>query len=221
MENNVEIYKGLLSDTFARLMNFTLLEEFEERLGESIELFYNLKEGDSYEFDPENEFLFLTWFLLDDTDSDEKSLMNEFMKRNESELSPTEKQICLALIDTNLTLLEVREVKEGKSLKLKDLFLGEEFEVAEAAGADMKFKDNLLFTRVLRLGDERFLVGAGAFLPSVIKAQILAFISKEFQNECETSSPISFKQFLKRNGELLNWWIVAWQKGIEESKARE
>ncbi|MBF0545879.1 MAG: hypothetical protein HQM08_15655 [Candidatus Riflebacteria bacterium] len=215
MENSVEVYKTLLSDVFAKLMTFTLGEEFDEELGASLELFYNLKEGDSYEFDPENEFLFLSWFLLDDTDTEGKALIHRFLDRNASKLSQLENQVCLALMDTHLTMLEVQDIDPSRSIKLKDLFLGEEFEVAEASGADEKFRKNLLYTRVLRLGETRFLVGAGTFLSPGLKDPILTFISKEYQRECEAGEPLSFKQFLKENGELINWWICAWQKGGE------
>ena len=57
--------KEMFGELFGKLMEFTVRDEFYDSLGESLEVFYNLKEGEEYEFIPANEFLFLTWFLLD------------------------------------------------------------------------------------------------------------------------------------------------------------
>ncbi|MFZ2957470.1 MAG: hypothetical protein WA705_11315 [Candidatus Ozemobacteraceae bacterium] len=211
--NGLNQYKSIFADLFAKLMSFTLEDEFDDKLGESIEFFYNLKEGDSYEFDPGNEFLFLSWFLLDDSDSDGGNMMDLFIQRQAEQLSLRETQICHALEETHLTLLEVMEVYPRQSLRLRDVFLGEEFDVLENAGAEQEFKGKLLFTRVLQLGEARFLVGAGMFLDRSLLEGITMFISEQFQRECESGDRRTFREFLKENGELINWWIRSWEKG--------
>ncbi|MBF0501116.1 MAG: hypothetical protein HQM09_13335 [Candidatus Riflebacteria bacterium] len=211
--NPLSAYKSVFAEIFSKLMAFTLEDEFDERLGGSIEFFYNLKEGDSYEFDPGNEFLFLSWFLLDDVDADECSLMDTYLQRFADTTSIQETQVCHALQETHLTLLEVIEVIPHKSMRLRDVFLGEEFDVVENAGAEQGFKGKLLFTRVLNLGDTRFLVGAGMFLDRSLLEGIAHFMTEQFQRECETHERKTFREFLKENGELINWWIRAWEKG--------
>jgi len=213
MNAQIESLKELFSELFAKLMTFTLEDEFMEDLGESLEVFYNMSEGEEYEFDPSEEFLFLSWFLLDDTDAEENSLMDVFLQRYGDDLSLQEKQVCNVLRETHLTLLEVMDVEEGKSLKLRDVFLGEEFDVTESAGAEPSAKGHLLFTRGLRLGDLRFLVGAGIFLDGVTKEPLSQFMADQYAQECEEGIKGSFKEFLKGNGELINWWIRAFEQG--------
>jgi hypothetical protein len=151
--------------------------------------------------------------MLDDQDVEGRALIDEFLKRNADELSLQEMQICQALKDTHLTLLRVLDAVEGKSLKLKDIFLGEEFEVAETVGSEEALKDTILFTRVLRIADTRFLVGAGVFLDKVVTEPLTAFVTEQYKDECESGRHLSFKDFLKHNGELINWWIRAFEKG--------
>lgn len=213
MSPQIEIIKNLFSELFAKLMAFTLEEEFLQDLGESLEIFYNLQEGEEYEFDPTEEFLFLSWFLLDDSDASGNCLLDEFLRRNSDELNLQEMQVCKALKETHLTLLQVKSVTPGTSMTLKDVFLGEEFQVSESVGSDSVLDDSILFTRVLRLGEARFLVGAGVFLdPSVIEP-LTQFVTEQFKQDCEDGHHMSFKDFLKENGELINWWIRAYEKG--------
>lgn len=213
MSPQLETIKNLFSELFAKLMAFTLEEDFLQDLGESLEIFYNLQEGEEYEFDPTEEFLFLSWFLLDDGDASGNCLMDEFMRRNADELSLQEMQVCQALKETHLTLLQIKSFEPGVSLTLKDVFLGEVFTVAESLGSDGIAENSLLFTRVLRLGEARFLVGAGIFLDFSVMEPLTQFVTDQFKQDCEDGHHMSFKEFLKSNGELINWWIRAYEKG--------
>lgn len=213
MSPQLETIKNLFSELFAKLMAFTLEEDFLQDLGESLEIFYNLQEGEEYEFDPTEEFLFLSWFLLDDDDASGNCLMDEFMRRHADELTLQEMQVCQALKETNLTLLQIKTITPGVSLTLKDVFLGEEFTVAESLGSEGIAENSLLFTRVLRLGEARFLVGAGVFLDASVIEPLTQFVTEQFKQDCEDGHHMSFKEFLKSNGELINWWIRAYEKG--------
>lgn len=222
MSPQIESLKAIFSELFSKLMTFCLEEDYIQYLGESLEVFYNLQEGEEYEFDPTEEFLFLSWFLLDDEDPAGNSLVDEFMHRYNDELTLQEMQICKALKGTHLTLLQVQDVVPKTSLKLKDIFLGEEFEVNEAVGEvtsevgeseSDSLKGNLLYTRVLRLGEARFLVGAGVFLDPSVTEALTTFVTDQFKQDCEDGHHTTFKEFLKGNGELMNWWIRAYEKG--------
>ena len=213
MDQQIIALKNLFGELFAKIMAFAMEEEFEEDLCDSLIVFYNLEEGEEYEFIPTEEFLFLSWYLLDDVDTENESLIDEFQRCNADELTLQETQICQALKDTNLSLMQVLDVTPEESITLRDVFLGEEFKVWESVGSDGIVKGNLLYSRVLTLGDSRFLVGAGVFLDPVVLPPLTQFITNEYHRECEEGKPVSFKQFLKENGELINWWIRAFEKG--------
>jgi len=214
MDPQIDALKNLFGDLFAKLMAFTLEDEFQEALGEALEVFYNMAEGEEYEFNPTEEFLFMSWFLLDDADAAGNSLIDEFLSRYSDDLTLQETQICKALKETHLTLLQVKEIHPGRSISLRDVFLGEDFEVFESAGsAEGIHKDSILYTRVLRIGETRFLVGAGVFLDPVVMEPLTQFITDQYREECEDGQKVSFKQFLKENGELINWWIRALEQG--------
>lgn len=213
MSPQIEAIKSLFSELFAKMMAFCLEEEYLDSLGESLEIFYNLQEGEEYEFDPSEEFLFLSWFMLDDQDMEGVALMDEFIRVNADDLSLQEMQVCQALKETNLTLLQVKKVEPGKNLTLKDVFLGEEFTVEESSASENVAPETILFTRVLRIADTRFLVGAGIFLDPSATEPLTTFITEQYKQDCEDGRHISFKEFLKHNGELINWWIRAYEKG--------
>ena len=213
MSPQIEALKNLFGDLFAKMMSFCLREEYLQDLGESLEVFYNLQEGEEYEFNPSEEFLFLSWFMLDDSDASGYCLMDEFLKVSADDLSLQETTVCKALKETHLTLLQVTGIEPMKSLRLKDLFLGEEFEVSETISPSGIGEGNLLFTRVLRLGDARFLVGAGIFLDQSVAEYLTSFVTEQYKADCEEGHHSTFKEFLKLNGELINWWIRAYEKG--------
>ena len=215
MSEKPDKLKDLFSGLFAKLMEFTIEQEFLNALGESLEIFYDLKPEEEYEFVPTDEFLFLTWFLLDDVGVvGDGYLMDEFIRRKADVLSIQEMQICKALEETSLNLLEVKGCVPGKSISLKDAFTGETFEVEESMGnGDVAEKGNLLFTRVLKLGNQHFLVGAGIFLDKSLKGYITEFFTDAYKQACEEGDHRSFKDFLKTNGFLLNHWIRAYDKG--------
>lgn len=222
MPAQIKSLKNIFNGLFAKLMAFTLRKDFLNDLGESLEIFYNLQAGEEYEFDPTEEFLFLGWFLLDDCDAEGKSLMDEFMKVYADELSLQEMQLCAALKDTSLALLQVKTIKSGISIHLKDVFLGEEFDVLESVSNDIMV-DNILFTRVLHLGEAVFLVGAGIFLDHSVMQPLTSFVTDQYKLECEDGYHVSFKDFLKNSGELINWWIRAYSKGelLQDSDPEE
>lgn len=216
MPGKTDKLKDLFSGLFAKLMEFTIDKEYLSSLGESLEIFYDLKAEEEYEFVPTEEFLFLTWFLLDDAGvvGENGCLMDEFIRRKADVLSIQEMQICKALEDTSLNLLEVKDCVPGKSMTLRDAFTGETFEVEESFGNNEATEvGNLLFTRVLKLGDVHFLVGAGIFLDKSLKEYITHDFTKAYEDACEQGDHCSFKDFLKRNGFLLNHWIRAYEKG--------
>ncbi len=213
MTQQIDKIKGIFSDLFARLMAFTLEEEFLQDLGMSLELFYNLQMGEEYEFRPTEEFLFLTWFLLDDCNPDGYCLLDEFLKRNTNRLTLIETQVCQALKNTTLSLFQVKGIREGASMALRDLFTGDTFEVNESIQDDGIAENSILFSRVLRLGDERFLVGAGIFLDESVMDPLTKFVTAQYEEICEEGYALSFNDFLKQNGELINWWIRSYDKG--------
>ncbi|HNV71365.1 MAG TPA: hypothetical protein PKO06_16805, partial [Candidatus Ozemobacteraceae bacterium] len=106
----LDTYKHIFAELFAKQVTFLLDDEFAEALQDSVIFFHNLEEGETFDFDPEQEFLFLAWFLLDDSDAENHTLLEVFLERFSDELSMQEKQICHAMRDTHLSLLELRSI---------------------------------------------------------------------------------------------------------------
>jgi hypothetical protein len=213
MEEQIIAIKSLFGELFAKLITFSLDPEFDELLADSLCVYYRLEEGEEYEFIPEDEFLFLSWFLFDDTDAQGKSLSDTFLERHADSLTLQETQVCKALGETCLSLMQVVEVVPNESMLLRDVFLGEQIRVWESLGSEGIAKGSLLFSRVLSLGNQKFLVGAGIFLEGTLEEALSRFVTEHYRRFCEENEPMTFKEFLKQNGEIIQWWIRAYQNG--------
>lgn len=221
MAVNIEKFKEIFGKLYAKLMEFSLEEEFLNNMGQSLEIFYDLKQGEEYEFDATKEFLFLTWFLLDvdlsflDENEDPGYLIDKFIARKADVLSIQEIQICQALKETSLNLLEIKAASpKGDSMTMCDAFTGKTFEVYESFGNEAQAKPgDLLFSRILTLGDYNILVGAGIFLDGSLKEYITQDYTDAYHDVCEKGERCNFKEFLKDNGYLLNHWIKAYERG--------
>lgn len=200
---------------YSRLLEFCLLEEFAEDLGHALEYFYNLDEKEEYVFKPDEEFLFLTWFLVDNKDDTGVSLLDIFIQRNLHTLDRQELEICEILSNTYLSLYKVVKVYKGNRLILHDLFLDEELDVYESAGSLDAEVGELLYSRVIKLYNYRFLVGAGVYLDSSLQDAIIRFVEKHYNAEINSDASISMKNYLKKHGEVINWWIQAFRKSRE------
>ena len=100
----------------------------------------------------------------------------------------------------------------------QDIFLGNEIAVpAENFGGVNIPKGVILYTRVMKLMDEYFLIGAGLFLSKKRLISLTEYMKERYKEFCDVEEKMSFKEFLKRNGELLHWWI----RGIEEPEPIE
>ncbi|NLM18057.1 MAG: hypothetical protein GX221_10105 [Candidatus Riflebacteria bacterium] len=203
--------RQIYTDLFFKLISFTLDDEFFQYMGEALEFFYNLEEGDEYEFDAENELLFLSWYLLDDADAYGNALIDEFLRRHAGSdlLSVTEKQIAVALKQTYLSVYTVEEVTPGESMILKDLFSGKTYKVLEASGTKVIEKGSTVHTRLLLLGKTSFMVGAAVVMTPEMGPAIAEFITEQYKEQCEEGYKASFKDFLKNSGELVTWWLRA------------
>lgn len=197
---------------YVQLVEYALEPRFDERLEEAVVFFYHLDEGEEYQFVAEDELLFLTWFLLDDPDDEGQTLVDRFLAERRDALSPQDLMLIEAIRTTHLSLMSVVETQPPGTLTLRDLFLRETFMVREVAGSRDIARGSLLFSRIMALGDHRFLVGAGIFLDGAVMDDLTGFLVQRYQRESE-AHPISFRDFLKQNGELINWWIRAFQQG--------
>jgi hypothetical protein len=74
-------------------------------------------------------------------------------------LKPYQKQFVLAVIEQPVSFWSVQEVDPGTSLKLRDLFTHTEHTVRERQASEVLSKGDIVYTRVISLGQTNIMVG--------------------------------------------------------------
>ena len=92
----------------------------------------------------------------------------------ENELSELERRFIEATVDQPYSFHEIIECEQGKGLKLRDIFLGNEVDVIEHLGSQRAQKGDVLFARVIQIDHVGMLVGSGGvFFPPGYKIHII------------------------------------------------
>jgi hypothetical protein len=197
----------MINETLLKMADFLLENGYDEALGEGIGYFYGLDNDVSYSFMPAQEILFLGWLLFDCQDDNDRLIADDYIDTYSDELRSEDLQICHGFKETYMTCLCIK--KRTKSVYvLRDIFLGNEIVVPLEyfGGADIP-TGGVLFTRVMKLMDEYFLIGAGLFLEKKRVKSLSEYMREKYKDFCDAYEKVSFRDFLKRNGELLHWWI--------------
>lgn len=212
-----EAIQLMINERLLRMSDFLLENDYSDVLGESIGYFYGLENDSSYSFIPSREILFLGWLLFDCFDDNERLIADDYIATWADFLRPEEMNVCYGLRDTYMTCLCVQK-KTKHAYFFKDMFLGDDVIVPrEYLGSVNIPKGGVLFTRVMRLFNEFFFVGAGLVIDKRRGTFLAEDIQDKFNHFCDIEEKISFRDFLKRNGELLHWEI----RGIEVPEPKD
>ena len=100
------------------------------------------------------------------------------MLLNDSQMrvDPLERKIAEAAVSRPHSFYEVLDCWPGKGFRLKDVFLGEEYDVSERLGSEQARCGDFLFARVIQIDTVAMLAGAGTLLfPPSYKPELIRF----------------------------------------------
>jgi len=142
----------------------------------------------------EHPMLYIPWLLFEWTPNPQDfdgpppiplntTVAEMLLEDPRAHLDLLERRIIEAATRRPLSFYEVSDCRPGKSFRLKDIFLDEEYDVCERSGSQNAQRGDILFARVIQVDAVAMLAGAGAMLfPPSHKAEL-----------------IRFRQFLKKN----------------------
>ena len=142
----------------------------------------------------EHPMLYIPWLLFEWTPNPQDfdglppiplntTVAEMLLEDPRTHLDLLERRIIEAATRRPLSFYEVSDCRPGKSFRLKDIFLDEEYDVCERSGSQNAQRGDILFARVIQVDAVAMLAGAGAMLfPPSHKAEL-----------------IRFRQFLKKN----------------------
>lgn len=157
---------------------------------------------------------FWEWFVHDwrPEEDEEKTLIELYMEKSKG-LPTDHKNILARMNDAVISLYEVQEVFPEEGLLLKDLLLGDEYNLREKAATESLRKWDVFATRLLRLDGNHIIAGGAYPYPVLTKEMTIDHLKKCFKSHRRDRPEDSMRDFLKRNGDLFNYF---WCENIRE-----
>jgi hypothetical protein len=150
---------------------------------------------------------FWEWIVFDhmiDVDND-KTLIDLYIE-NYKTLSLDEHKVLTMMKNSVISLYEVQEVFPEKGLLLKDLLMGEEYDVREKSATRSVRKWDIFASRLLLVDGQYIMSGSVYSYHMKNKKEILDDIQAEFEDYKEEYPDSSMDDFLKYNGENFNFY---------------
>lgn len=183
---------------------------YADKLEEALFFFWN-------DFDPEKhldeatlglaDINFWEWIIHDfiiDEEND-KTLIDLYMANNRR-LSSDEHRILTMMKNSVISLYEVQEVFPEKGMLLKDLLLGDEYDVREKAATRSLRKWDIFATRLMHVDGTYIMSGSAYPYPIKQKERILNDIHGVFADYKKDFPSETLDDFLKRNSNGFNFY---------------
>ncbi|MBI4734036.1 MAG: SEC-C domain-containing protein, partial [Rubrobacteridae bacterium] len=137
-----------------------------------------------------------------------KTLIELYLDKHTKRLSDREKTVLNRMKDSIISLFEVQEIYPEEGLLLKDLLLGDIYEVKEKSATRSVSKWDILAARLLHI-DGNHIISGGVFgYPRMQKNSLLQEINGNFDAVNDFMEYDSLRDYLKENGEIFNhMWV--------------
>lgn len=160
---------------------------------------------------PQTEINFMTWFLYDMDMENEKTVTDFFLTQEGRRLTPGEAAYLKAAAKTHFRLYEVEQVEIDRGFRLKDLWTGESLQVSERAATHSFVQWDLMATRLMNLGADRWVSDGGIYnYPPRAKESLLKALRTEHKRFQRNLPGRADTAFFKRIGFLFNHWWLDW-----------
>jgi len=154
------------------------------------------------------EINFFDWLVHDwRPEEDEKKTLTALYMEKTKILKPDDKDILARMSDSVISLYEVQDIFPEEGLLLKDLLLGDEYNVSEQLATRSLSKWDIFATRLLRIDGNYIMTGSIYLYPQHCKEAIIKRLKRCFK-ACRKDYPQdNMRYFLKQNSDLFNhYW---------------
>lgn len=142
-------------------------------------------------------------FVIDPNEN--KTLIDLYMEQNKK-ITQDEHAVLTKMKNSCISLYEVQEVFPEKGLLLKDLVMGEEYDVKEKLATQGLRKWDIFATRLLLI-DGQYIMSGSAFPYHLhYKESILDSITQEYRDYQGEFPDGTMDMFLKESGDLFNFY---------------
>ncbi|MEA1962903.1 MAG: hypothetical protein U9M94_01540 [Patescibacteria group bacterium] len=165
------------------------------------EFFDSPEDGIIISIDEKYEPYFIEWLVFDFRLKNGESLLEDYYDRNPRKRPLYEMQIYRDLQDNVYGMVEVQKVYPGEGLDLLMLHTGGKYHVREHSATHQLKKNNVIYSRIAKIGDHFELVGADSF---ILPVRMDSQTKKYFINKKKKFTPKDAVDFFKKD------------KGVEE-----
>lgn len=154
------------------------------------------------------EINFLDWLVHDwRPEKDGKKTLTALYMEKGTVHHSDEKAILARMNDSIISLYEVQELLPEEGLLLKDLLLGDEYNVREQLATRSLRKWDIFATRLLKIDGNHIMTGSTYLYPQHCKESIIKRLKRCFK-ACRNEYPENnMRYFLKHNSDLFNhYW---------------
>ncbi|RJQ25165.1 MAG: hypothetical protein C4589_11620 [Peptococcaceae bacterium] len=150
------------------------------------------------------------WFIFDFKLSSGQTVLESFQQEYYSTLSDYEKTLLMEWGKAYISLYEVKSILPGRGVMVSDLLTGKKVKLNVADPETDVAPGNMLFLRVLKIGDEYEFSAGGLVLPAECKASLLRRLRESFRSfQLEKgSSSSTIEYYLKEKFLKINAWVM-------------
>jgi hypothetical protein len=194
-----------------KLLDFSREERFRQELQSAFDLFWNrtytIDQADSLE--PMQVMGFLDWFAHDhQTAADGRRIVEIFLDERGSALSTQERELLEIERDALLSAFEVKEVKEGETVGLLDVFQDTEAQVKHTPSLRGIAVGQLLLARLAVTAELHRFSWISALVPPEAEDDFKTYIGEMFSGYQEEHYQASWEQFLRGRSYFFNHFLL-------------
>jgi hypothetical protein len=194
-----------------KLLDFSREDRFRQELQAAFDLFWNgiytIDQADV--LDPTQVMSFLDWFAHDHRiAADGRRIVEIFLDERGSALSRQEREVLELESDALLSAFEVKEVKEGETVALLDVFQQTEARVKHAPSLQGIAVGQLLVARLAATADLHRFSWISALVPPEVEEDLKTYVEEMFAGYQEEHYQASWSQFLRDRSYLFNHFLL-------------
>jgi len=151
------------------------------------------------------EGCFHEWLIFDFIAEENRTFIDLFIDdNNKNKLTPEELEVLSVMRKSSVSLYEVEDVFTGRGVLLKDVLLGDSYELFDVEISNYMRKGNMLATRLIHLDGKYVIVGAGHPFQQIDKDELVKFVGEKYAGYCRENPGASMGDFLKKAPMVFN-----------------
>lgn len=192
-----------------RLVAFVSRPDWQGEVSSALELFWGPAGPTSLEEAEERGLIhFIDWFMHDYRLRDGRTLIEIFAQEQGPTLTTGQRRLLADWQHSLPGAYEVIQVRPGQGLRLRDILLGQLYEVRDISSSWEVRRWDVLITRIIRVGKTSQLSAAGWRLSPSRRAALHSFLLDAMADYTSTRPDSAYDEFLRASSAEVNQYVM-------------